>query len=123
MDYIAALEHYIEATNTHRFENVERLLHPDAIYWFSDRTCTTLKDIRAYFENAWQVIKEEKYTAQDVQWLAVDENTATCIYRYCYEGYLNGAFVSGSGRATNVFKKDRKGAWKLIHEHLSSGSI
>ncbi|MEC1241771.1 DUF4440 domain-containing protein, partial [Bacillus paralicheniformis] len=33
-----ALEQYIQATNTHEFENVKKILHPDAVYWFSDQT-------------------------------------------------------------------------------------
>ena len=28
MDYLTILEEYIQATNTHNFENVEKLLHP-----------------------------------------------------------------------------------------------
>lgn len=119
-DYIQALERYIEATNTHDFQNVRQLLHPNAVYWFSDKTCTSPEEIQAYFEHAWDLIKEEVYSAADVQWIAVDGNTATCVYHYRYEGYLQGKFVKGSGRATNVFIKDTELGWKLIHEHLSS---
>lgn len=122
MTYRKALENYIEATNTHRFDNVEQLLHPDAVYWFSDKTCTSINEIRAYFENAWHTIQDEIYNAQDIQWLVVEENTATCIYQYTYTGYFKGSPVSGKGRATNVFKKD-DGKWKLIHEHLSDGPV
>jgi len=78
-------------------------LHPQAIYWFSDKTCTTTEEIEAYFKHAWNVIKEEVYSATDVKWLTVDEKTATCLYTYHYEGYHNEKFVSGSGRATNIF--------------------
>ncbi|QPQ33961.1 YybH family protein [Lysinibacillus sp. JNUCC-52] len=119
MDYQQALTRYIDATNTHDFNNVKALLHPQAVYWFTDKTCTTLEEIEAYFNHAWHVIKDEVYRAANVQWLTVDETTATCIYTYHYEGYHNGTFVSGSGRATNVFTVVNN-EWKLIHEHLSS---
>lgn len=120
MGYKKALEKYIEATNTHDFNNVRKLLHESPVYWFTNKTCTTIDEIQNYFENAWNIIKEEVYTATNVHWLAFDENTATCIYTYNYEGYYKEEFVSGSGRATNVFIRNEEGEWKLIHEHLSS---
>jgi ketosteroid isomerase-like protein len=120
MGYKKALQQYIEATNTHDFNNVKKVLHENAIFWFTDKTCTTIQEIQNYFENAWDIIKEEVYTANNVHWLTVDQNSATCTYTYHYEGYHNGKFVTGNGRATNVFIKNEKGEWKLIHEHLSS---
>lgn len=119
MDYHDALTRYIAATNTHDFNNVKAILHPQAVYWFTDQTCTTLEEIEAYFNHAWHVIKDELYRATNVQWLTADASSATCIYTYHYEGYHNGLFVSGSGRATNVFTVVNN-EWKLIHEHLSS---
>lgn len=120
LSYEKAFKKYIEATNTHDFSNVKELLHENAVYWFTDKTCITIDEIQSYFENAWDVIKEEVYTATDINWLAIDENTAICIYTYIYKGYHMDKFVSGSGRATNVFIKNEKEEWKLIHEHLSS---
>lgn len=120
MGYKNCLDLYIQATNTHNFENVKELLHPEAIYWFSNKSCTTINEIQNYFENAWDVIKQEVYSASDIHWIAVDEKTATCIYTYHYEGYKDGSFVKGSGRATNVFIKESLDEWNLIHEHLSS---
>ncbi|MCG1023618.1 YybH family protein [Sutcliffiella horikoshii] len=118
MSYQTALNQYIKATNTHNFDQVEKLLHANVVYWFTNKSCTTMEEIRAFFEKAWDTIKEEVYSAKDVQWIAVDEHTATCLYTFHYEGYMNGEFISGSGRATNVFVKE-EGQWKLIHEHLS----
>lgn len=115
-----ALRQYIRATNTHNFENVKKLLHPEAVYWFSDRTCTSINEIQNYFENSWNLIKDEVYSISDLRWLVVKENTATCIYTYHYKGYHNNNLISGSGRATNVFIKENEQEWKLIHEHLST---
>ncbi|SES12295.1 DUF4440 domain-containing protein [Psychrobacillus sp. OK032] len=120
MGYEKALSQYIDATNTHDFNNVRKFLHEQAIYWFSNATCTTISEIQSYFENAWNLIIEEVYSAEDVKWITVDEGSATCIYTYHYEGYYNGEFVAGSGRATNIFIRAEDGEWKLIHEHLSS---
>ncbi|MED4015141.1 YybH family protein [Sutcliffiella cohnii] len=120
MSYKQALKQYIEATNTHDFNNVKAHLHDHAVFWFTNKTCTSMTEIQQYFENAWDTIKEEVYTAKDVTWIATSESLATCLYTYHYEGYHNGKFVAGSGRATNVFV-NCNGEWKLIHEHLSRG--
>jgi hypothetical protein len=113
-----ALDRYIKATNTHRFSEVEKRLHPNAVYYFSDRTCSSMEEIQTYFEHAWAVVKEEVYGAIDVNWLQLGEQQALCVYRFTYEGYVDGEFVKGHGRATNAFVKE-EGRWLLIHEHLS----
>lgn len=113
-----ALDRYIKATNTHRFSEVEKRLHPNAVYYFSDRTCSSMEEIQTYFEHAWSVVKEEVYGAIDVNWLQLGEKQALCVYRFTYEGYVDGAFVKGHGRVTNAFVKE-EGRWLLIHEHLS----
>lgn len=112
------LQDYITATNTHNFEEVRKLLHPQAVYFFTDQSCTTHEAIQTYFEHAWSIVKDENYEARDVQWLHQGSDSATCTYTYFYEGYINGAYAHGYGRATNVFVKEEE-AWLLIHEHLS----
>jgi ketosteroid isomerase-like protein len=120
MGYKSALEKYILATNTHDFANVEKLLDENAVYWFSDKTCVNSEEIKSYFNNSWKMIQEEVYEAENIQWIAVDSNSATCLYTYKWRGYYKGELTSGSGRATNVFVRNSEGVWKLIHEHLSS---
>ncbi|WP_054711511.1 nuclear transport factor 2 family protein [Bacillus sp. JCM 19041] len=119
--YRKALRTYIEATNTHKFSNVEKVLHPEAVYFFTDATCRGYEEIGAYFNQTWNLIKEEVYSASEVEWIAISEEMATCTYTYTYEGYLEEEFISGKGRATNVFSVIGS-EWKLIHEHLS-GSV
>jgi ketosteroid isomerase-like protein len=113
------LKAYLDATNTHEFDNVQQLLHPNALYWFTNRCCNTPEDIRAYFESAWETIKEENYWAEDVQWIHIAEDSAICVYTYHYEGYFHNEWTTGKGRATNCFVKE-DGKWLLLHEHLSS---
>jgi ketosteroid isomerase-like protein len=115
---LKVLHNYIKATNTHNFEEVRKILHPNAFYFFSDRSCTTHEEIQTYFENAWSIVRDEKYQAKDVNWLYSGSDSATCIYTYFYEGYIDGKHVSGRGRATNIFVKESD-EWLLIHEHLS----
>jgi len=120
MGYQAALQQYIAATNTHDFAQVAKVIDPEAVYWFSDRSCTTPDEIQAYFEQAWKIIEDEVYSATDIYWIAKDENTAVCLYTYHWEGKYMGEFASGHGRATNVFRKHQDGTWRVLHEHLSS---
>lgn len=113
-----ALTAYIKATNSHSFQNVKELLSDGAVYWFTDKEYKSITEIENYFNNTWNLIKEEVYSVTNVNWIGIDDNIATCLYTYHWEGYYDGNHVSGKGNATNVFKKiDDK--WKLIHEHLS----
>ncbi len=82
ISYEKALDDYISATNTHDFNNVERLLADGGIYWFSDKTCVTKEEIKDCFENAWDTIRDEIYRATDVQWVSVDGHSAVCLYTY-----------------------------------------
>lgn len=118
MDVKAVLERYIEATNSHDFKNVAKYVSSSAIYWFTKNEYKTLAEIQGYFENTWNLIKDEVYSISNINWIAIDENTATCLYDYNWQGYYNGELVGGNGKATNVFIKIDN-AWKLIHEHLS----
>lgn len=101
------------------FSNVRTWVDSNAVYWFSDKTCTTPGEIQRYFENAWDIVKEEKYSVTDVVWIAEDEKSAACIYTYHWEGLIDGRHASGKGRGTNVFVK-RGDGWKVVHEHLGN---
>ncbi|MHC0039665.1 YybH family protein [Pseudoneobacillus sp. C159] len=113
-----ALEGYIQATNSHGFPNVAKYLSENAVYWFQDKEYKTTSEIEAYFNNTWNLIKEERYWISNVQWLGISDTMATCLYQYHWEGLHNNKPISGKGNATNVFMKFEH-EWKLIHEHLS----
>lgn len=115
----AALKAYLVATNTHDFDHVERVLAPDAVYFFGDATCTGVSEVRAYFERTWAMIPDETYWAEDIDWVAQTGDTAVAIYTYHWRGTIDGQERSGAGRATNVFTRTPQG-WRLTHEHLSS---
>lgn len=118
--YVDALHGYIAATNTHDFDRVRRLLHPDAVFRFSDADCMSMPAIQQYFENAWSIVQEERYAAIDVSWRLPTPTTAIASYTYRWAGRVDGEFRSGSGRATNVFVYEFAGGWLLAHEHLST---
>lgn len=118
--YLEALDKYIAATNTHDFGRVRPLLHPDVVFRFSDADCVTMPAVQQCFENAWSIVREERYAAVDVDWRIPIPNVAIASYTYRWAGFINGEARNGEGRATNVFVAAPAGGWLLAHEHLSA---
>ena len=112
------LEAYLAATNTHDFDHVEKVLDPDAVYFFGDASCVGLADVRAYFERTWAMIPDEYYWAENIEWVTRTQDAAVAIYTFHWKGTINGLQRSGAGRATNVFAHTGR-SWQLTHEHLS----
>jgi len=114
------LKQYIDATNTHNFDEVEKYIHEFAEYVFSGTVVSGAVAIRDYFETTWSRIKDEKYWATEIQWIYETDTTMICLYRYNFNGFIDGKQVQGGGRATNVFTIcPDTNQWKLLHEHLS----
>ncbi|MFJ2553816.1 YybH family protein [Microbacterium sp. NPDC087591] len=114
-----ALEQYLDATNSHDFDQVARVLAPEPVYFFGDATCIGRAAVRDYFERTWALIPDERYWAEDIEWVVDGSDAAVAIYTYRWSGTVQGAPASGSGRATNAFAKTDDG-WRLVHEHLSA---
>jgi len=115
-----ALAQYIHAANTWDFDQVQKCLHDEAVFYFTDKTCIGMAEIRKYFEHGWATVKEEKYWPTDITYLHEDANNLLCTYQFNYSGYTDGILVEGFGRATNMFARNTStGKWWLLHEHLS----
>lgn len=81
---------YAERINAHRFEVVAPLIAPDAMFWFSDGSHAGLEAIRAAFEATWAQLREETYWLEDMAWLAVDDASAACLYRFYWTASVDG---------------------------------
>lgn len=114
----AFVREYERRTNTHDFEAVRELIHPDAMYWFSDGTHEGIDEIERAFERTWEAIQHEVYKIEDVRWLTVEDTSAAYVYTFRWEGTVDGQVRSGGGRGTTVLVR-WEGAWKAVHEHLS----
>lgn len=112
------LKQYEIATNTHDFDQVAPLIAESAIYWFSDGSFVGISEIKQAFIDTWDKIKDEEYHIDKVQWISYDNNSASCIYQFHWEGIIDGEKNKGSGRGTNIVIKI-DGQWKVLHEHLS----
>ncbi|HVY72798.1 MAG TPA: nuclear transport factor 2 family protein [Candidatus Paceibacterota bacterium] len=112
------LKQYEKATNSHEFKNVAPLIHPKAVYWFTDGTFAGRKQIGKAFVETWDSIQNEIYSISKVKIVAYTPASATVSYIFNWKGKVKGKLKSGSGRGTNVLLKE-KGKWSVIHEHLS----
>src|SRR5687767_3047780 len=71
------IKQYVNATNTHRFSQVQSLLAKDAIFWFNGEESKGLVAIQAAFEQSWNYLPDEIYGIEKVEWLAVTPISAT----------------------------------------------
>src|SRR3954467_3677152 len=106
----AALAGYLAATNTHDYAAVAPFVAPDCVYFFTDATRRTPREVRDYFEETWRQIVDEVYEVHDVEWVQRTPDAATAVFRYSWRGLWDGAPASGGGRGTNVFEL-RDGRW------------
>lgn len=115
----AVLRRYEQATNSHDIDRVVPLIAEDAVYWFSDGSHEGLDEIAGAIKRTFDVIHDEEYAIRDLEWVVLTADHAVCRYRFFWTGVVDGQPRSGQGRGTNVIVK-RDGAWKMLHEHLSS---
>jgi ketosteroid isomerase-like protein len=112
------LKRYESATNSRDFNNVRPLIAHDAVYFFSNENLHGIAAIEKAFVDTFNTIKDETYSIHSVQWLAVSDTVAVCVYDFHWRGTIDGERREGSGRGTNALVK-RNGEWVMIHEHLS----
>ena len=112
---------YMAAINTCDFSQIAKLLHENAIFCYSGIMKTDLEQVKAFHENFWNTINNSKWWATDIEIIHHDQNCQVYTYQYNYSGYVEGEYVEGNGRTTDVFvKNDMTEQWELLHEHSSS---
>jgi ketosteroid isomerase-like protein len=109
---------YEAKLNLHRFEDVEDLISPQALFWFNDGAYRGIDEIKAAFERTWKTLPNEIYWLEDLEWVGVSDTVASCAYRFRWKAGVDGRTFTGTGRGTTVLKSE-SGPWKIIHEHLS----
>lgn len=112
------LKNYEVQANYHKWENIAPLIAESAVYWFSDGSYVGIDNIKEAFIRTFNKIQDEKYSINDIEWIAVSDNFAVCIYNFYWIGTVDGKRTEGRGRGTNVVVKS-DGKWKMLHEHLS----
>jgi len=114
---------YEGAAGAHDLEATLALIHPDAVYWFSNESSHVGKHavgqaIRANFDS----IADGTYRIDQLRWVARTDDVAVCVYRFTWTGTIDGREVGGAGRGTNVLRRSGS-TWLVIHEHLSRGPV
>ena len=117
--HVDFMAEYIRQTNTHQFDAVAPYIDEEAVFWFSSGSHRGVVAIRAAFERTWATIQDEVYAIEDLEWLTVDEASATCLYTFRWQGNIDGVSREGSGRGTSILRKG-DGRWRVVHEHLSA---
>jgi len=109
---------YEAALATQNWKNIEPLVSKDAAVTFSNGTIHQgLAQIQAAFERNFKLIKNEKYTIQNVVWLKKEKTFAVYLFDFSWAGIINNKKAAGHGIGTSVIVKEA-GRWKLLSEHL-----
>ncbi|MCL2216470.1 MAG: nuclear transport factor 2 family protein [Defluviitaleaceae bacterium] len=112
---------YMEAINTRKFSQIEKLLHENATFCHLGNMKADLENVRIFHENFWNTINDSKWWATDVEIIYSDSKCQVYTYQYNYSGYVEGKQIEGNGKSTDIFvKNDSTERWELLHEHSSS---
>ena len=107
------------ASATKNFNDVEPMIHPNALFRFNDGDYQGITNIKMAFENTWSHdIKNEKYIMNTVEIIHIDTNSATVTFNYLWSGDTLKGPIHIAGRGTQVLVV-HEGALNIILEHLS----
>lgn len=109
---------YLQAANSHDFDELRKVLSDQPIFYFSDATIDELDALRNYYARIWAAVPDEVYWAENVQWVALSDSAAVAAYTYHWKATFRGRPAFGKGRATTVFAATEHG-WVITHEHFS----
>ena len=112
------LKAYQDATNSHVFLNVFEMIHPRALYRFTDGDFSGIKDIEKAFEDNWKTIQDEMYLISDIEIIHTDVNSASVGYAFKWAGLVDNEQEAGKGKGTNIIVRNGD-KLHFIYEHLS----
>lgn len=117
MNHETALTAYVEALNTHSWEQIAPCVTEDAAFIFTEDTFVGKLAAKAAFEKTFKLIEQEVFSLHDIAWTVVTDDVVTCHYEFRWKGLISGQESSGGGRGTSILRKvdDR---WLIAHEHL-----
>lgn len=112
------IKSYEKALGTQNWEVVEPLISENVSVTFSDgRVHIGKENVQKAFERNFSLIKNEKYSVDNIKWLVKDKKYAVYLFEFNWTGIIESKSVSGNGIGTSVLiKEDAK--WKLLTEHL-----
>jgi len=116
------IQQYKTALRSQDWKNVEPLIHNNAAVTFSNGIVNEGKAaIKTAFERNFSLIKNEKYSVQNIRWLLKNESTAVYLFEFFWKGIINEQSMEGSGIGTSVLIMENE-KWFLLSEHLGKKS-
>src|SRR5262249_54506660 len=117
----ACMEEFVAAMIRKDMDSALARLTDDVILFYSNGSTLWGKEaFRSVMTANWKLIDNYDYKTLESIWLALSDNVAAVTYTFAWSGVAGGRDVSGGGRGTRVFQRDKMG-WRIAHEHLSSG--
>ena len=117
MNHTSTLSAYVEALNTHSWDQIAPHVAEDAVFIFTEDTFTGHAGAKAAFEKTFALIQNEHFSLHDIVWTVVTDDVAVCRYEFRWKGLISGQESSGGGRGTTILRKTN-GHWLIAHEHL-----
>jgi len=114
------INQYVAALASQKWENVQSLIHENAVVTFSSGAVHKGKAaIKKAYEHNFSLIKSEEYRLSAIHWVYKDESTAVYTFVYNWKGYINNQLAGGKGTGTTTLKKVDSN-WLLLAEHLGT---
>ena len=116
---LAFMSEYEKALQNEDFGNVAPLVHPNAIFRFSEGDFVGLARIEKAFEKTWALdVENVRYFLTNVKVINIDVASATVVFNWNWEGDSSEDRFNVVGRGTvQIVQHD--GRLKLLLEHLS----
>lgn len=110
---------YEKESNSHSFDNLEKMIHKNAVYRFNDGDFIGIKAIKKAFTNTWKKLNNDTYRIQNLKVVHISKDSFSVYYNFKWRTTVDGVKKSGSGRGTNIVTYEN-GRLQTIYEHLSS---
>ncbi|TPN82902.1 YybH family protein [Aquimarina algicola] len=112
------IKSYERALGTQDWKIIEPLIFENVSVTFSNGEVHIGKEnVQKAFEKNFSIIKNEKYTIENIKWLVKDKKYAVYLFEFNWTGIIDGESRSGNGIGTSVLIKE-SARWKLLTEHL-----
>ena len=113
------LKRFEDASATRFFANVVGMIHPNALFRFTDGDYRGLEAIQRAFESTWtQDIVDELYYLSDIEVVSVDTSSAVVTFHFNWSGAGPHGSFQIVGRGTSLLAL-HDGKLKVMVEHLS----